>query len=203
MELDDALAQIGDIRLQMCRTRRFHGYGAVTTFCTGLAAIAVGIGQLRYMPNPRADPGSFVHLWVSVAVACFAFVAIEWVVRYRASDSSLQKELTVLAIEQFLPCVVVGGLVTLVLCEFAKPSLWMLPGLWQIFFGSGIFASRRLLPGSIILVGVFYVLAGLTNLAMDQGGASFSAWGMAIPFGVGQAAAALILSQKAEHDNAD
>jgi hypothetical protein len=197
MQLHDALTQIGDIRLQMSRTRQFRGYGALTTFGTGIAAVAAAIWQMRYLPHPSIDPMSFVNLWVSVATACIVIVALELVLRFRNSDSSLQRELTILAVEQFLPSIVIGSLVTLVLCEFVKPALWMLPGLWQIFFGSGIFASRRLLPTPIIFVGIFYVASGLINLAVASSGARFSPWAMAVPFAVGQAGTAFIFSRKA------
>jgi hypothetical protein len=42
--------------------------------------------------------------------------------------------------------VVAGGMVAFVLWNHAQESLWMLPGLWSIFFSLGIFASYRLLP---------------------------------------------------------
>jgi hypothetical protein len=203
MELQDALTQIGDIRLQMSRTRQFHGYGAATTFCTSLAAVAAAIWQMRYLPHAEADPVSFVNLWTGVATVCVLLVALELILRYRDSDSSLQRELTILAVVQFLPSIVIGGLITLVLREVAGSSLWMLPGLWQAFFASGLFASRRVLPPPIIFVAMFYVAAGLVNLAIAGNGMGFSPWAMAVPFAVGQAATAVILSRKASLNYAD
>ncbi|MGA2232398.1 MAG: hypothetical protein ABSH22_16005 [Tepidisphaeraceae bacterium] len=203
MELHEALTQIGDIRRQMRRTRRFLGYGAATTLCTGVGAVAAAMWQARYLPDPSADPSLFVNLWIAVATASFIFVGTELAIRYRRSESSLQRELTILAVEQFLPSVAVGGLVTVVICQYARQSIWMLPGLWQVFFGSGLFASRRLLPSPIMFVGIFYVAAGLINLAASHNGASFSPWSMAVPFGIGQAATALVLSRKAAPDDAE
>jgi hypothetical protein len=203
MELHEALTQIGDIRRQMNRTRRFHGFGAVTTFVTGMAALAAAVWQARHLPEPSADAGAFVNLWVVVAIVCCFFVGSELTLRYRRSESSLHRELTILAIEQFLPSLVVAGLVTLVICEFARGAMWMLPGLWQLFFGSGLFASRRLLPRAISFVGVFYVICGLINLAAAQNGASFSPWAMAVPFGIGQTVTAAILSRKGAADDGE
>jgi len=203
MELHEALTQIGDIRRQMSRTREFRGYGALTTFGTGVAAVAAAGWQARYLPDPAAGPEAFVNLWVGVAMACVAFVGLELAVRYRRSESSLQRELTILAVEQFLPSLVIGGLVTLVVCEFARPSMWMLPGLWQVFFGSGMFASRRLLPGPIVFVGIFYVASGLVNLTTGQLGWAFSPWGMGLPFAVGQAATAVIFWRRGAADDAE
>ena len=41
---------------------------------------------------------------------------------------------------------VAGGLLTFVLLHQAPQCLWMLPGLWCVFFSLGVFASYRLLP---------------------------------------------------------
>ena len=50
------------------------------------------------------------------------------------------------ALEQFLPGIVAGFLLTGVLLRCAPQSLWMLPGLWQVLFSMGVFASCRFLP---------------------------------------------------------
>jgi hypothetical protein len=202
MELDNALAQIADIHRQMARTRLFRGYRAATTLLSAMMAILAATWQAWWIATPAAHPYAFANLWSAVAVVCLFIVGIEMAWRYRRSASSLQRELTLLAIEQFLPCVVVGGLVTLVLCDFAHAALWMLPGLWSIFFGLGIMASRRLLPGALVFVGAFYLLCGLFNLANAHNGGAFSPWAMGIPFGVGQTAAAFILHWSLERHHA-
>ncbi len=69
----------------------------------------------------------------------------------------------------------------------------MLPGLWQIFFGLGIFASCRLLPRPTFWVAVFYLGTGLTVLALAGGDNALSPWAMGLPFGAGQLLAAAVL----------
>jgi hypothetical protein len=69
----------------------------------------------------------------------------------------------------------------------------MLPGLWQVLFGLGIFASWRFLPHAVIWVAVFYLATGLWCLAQAQGQAALSPWAMALPFGVGQLVTAGVL----------
>ena len=80
----------------------------------------------------------------------------------------------------------------------------MLPGLWQILFSLGIFASCRLLPRATFGVAVFYLASGLTCLALARGDAAFSPWAMGFPFGVGQLLAAAVLYSHAgvrdDHD---
>jgi hypothetical protein len=64
----------------------------------------------------------------------------------RDSASPWAHEIAWLAIEQFIPCVVAGGLLTIVLERSAPEVLWILPGLWQILYSLGLLASCRLLP---------------------------------------------------------
>jgi hypothetical protein len=111
----------------------------------------------------------------------------------QAPPSSWSRESRRLAIEQFAPSVVAGGLVTIVLARTAQECLWMLPGLWSILFGLGIFASRRLLPKATTFVAAFYLAAGLACLEWARGPLALSPWAMGLPFGIGQFLAAAVL----------
>jgi len=79
--------------------------------------------------------------------------------------------------------------------------MFLLPGLWQILFAMGIFASRRLLPPAIVLIGAFYAAFGLFNLYQSQNADAFAAWRMAVPFGLGQAATAAVLHFSRERNH--
>ncbi|HTW93156.1 MAG TPA: hypothetical protein VMD30_00075 [Tepidisphaeraceae bacterium] len=203
IERYQALSQIADIRRQMRLTRLFRGYRAITTFFTGMAALAAGVWQAREIPNAAAEPMRFVELWAGVAAACMALVGIEIALRYRSSDSPLQRDLTWTAVEQFLPAIVAGGGITAVVCHFAPNSIWLLPGLWLIFYALAIIASRRLLPGWSLIVGAFYLLCGLVYLGVASHVGAFSPWFMALPFGAGQVAAALGLRQTLERNHGE
>jgi hypothetical protein len=200
MELQHALAQIADIRQQMSRARQFRGFRAATALFTAFAAGAAGAWQAWEMGDLTTHPISFVTFWVCIAVACLAVCTVEVAWRYRKADSSLEQELTPQAVGQFLPFVFVGALLTFTLCKFAAAELWMLPGLWQILFGLGLFSTRRMFPTPILYVGIFYTLCGLANL--NEIAPHFSAWSMAIPFGIGQSAAAAILYWYLEREHA-
>jgi hypothetical protein len=69
----------------------------------------------------------------------------------------------------------------------------MVPGLWQIIFSLGFFASCRSLPRPLYAVGVWYLAAGLTSFAIAGETGAFSPWVMGIPFGLGQLLMAAIL----------
>jgi hypothetical protein len=77
----------------------------------------------------------------------------------------------------------------------------MLPGLWQIVFSLGFFASCRSLPRPMFAIGVWYLAAGLATLAFASEAHALSPWAMAVPFGIGQflMAAVLYVSVGADH----
>ncbi len=120
-------------------------------------------------------------------------VGWELVFRCFHAVSPRTTRLTLLAVEQFVPCIVAGALLTAVLVSAAKENLWMLPGLWAILFSLGVFASCRLLPKPTFWVGVFYLLAGGLILAVGKGEHALSPWLMGFTFGIGQLLTAAIL----------
>jgi hypothetical protein len=193
MELREALTQIAEIRLQMARTEVFRGYRALPVAFSGLLALAAAVAQVAWIGAPLQNIPAYLTLWVGAAFLSAMAAGVEMAIRYRNSDSALNREITWLAVEQFLPCLAAGALVTLVLLMCAPEGLWVLPGLWQILFSLGIFASYRLLPRATFGVGVFYLLAGVLSLALARGEAALSPWAMGVPFGLGQLYAAAVL----------
>src|SRR5688572_10005359 len=190
MELHDALTQIAEIRQQMARAEVFRGYRSLTTAFSGLLALAASAAHAWWLPG---DWDSYVVLWGAVAIVSLIVVAAEMVHRSRVSGSQLQRDMTSLAVQQFTPALVAGGLLTFAMIRFKGSQLWMLPALWAVMFSLGIFASRRLLPRGTELVGGYYLLAGLLCLALTPAGSPPWPWTMALTFGVGQLLAACIL----------
>jgi hypothetical protein len=200
MRLDDALDQIAGIHSQMMATRVFRGYRCSTTLFSSVVAIVAAVIQHLWIPDSARHVEQYLQLWFSAGAICIAVVACGMVVRYRRSDSPVDRHLALAAVGQFLPCLIVGGLVTYVLADVAWPSMWIVPGLWSICFGLGIVASRPLLPAGTMIVGAFYLLCGLISIEYARLYQPFSPWAMAIPFGVGQAMAAGVLYWKLERD---
>lgn len=110
-----------------------------------------------------------------------------------------QSKLARQAVEQFLPFVIVGGLLTGIMWEYAANALWILPALRQILFGLGLYSLRRIVPMPIAIVGAFYILCGFVNLSAST---RFSPWSMSLPFGVGQMLSAFILYWYLERNHA-
>ena len=124
------------------------------------------------------------------------------ITRSRRLHSSLAPEMIWTAVEQLVPAAVAGILITLVLLREAPETLWMLPGLWQVLFALGVFACVRLLPRATFTIAVWYLFAGLAGLVVGKGTHALSPWLMALPFGIGQLAAAgvLQLSQRVDDE---
>ena len=193
MELREALSQITEIRTQMARTETFRGYRSGTVGFSGLLGLVAAAAQSRLIPRPEENIHAYLALWVGVAAVCAAIWGAEMVLRCRRTTVSLTRQMTLLAVEQFFPCVAAGGVLTWAIVAHSAESLWMLPGLWAIVFSLGVFASCRLLPKPIFWVGAYYLAAGAVALVLGQGDAALSPWAMVGTFGVGQLLAAAIL----------
>jgi hypothetical protein len=202
MELQEALSQIAEIRNRAAAAERFQGYRAVPVAASGLVALVAAAVQPILVPNPPADLAGYLALWLGIAVVAAVVAGSGIVVRHWSGRHPLEREMTLLAVSQFAPCLLAGALVTIALARHAPEMAWVLPGIWQVLFGLGIFASARLLPRAIVSVAVFFLVTGTLNLALGQGSSAFSPWGMGLPFGIGQMASAIVLYWNQESDHA-
>ncbi len=193
MELREALSQITEIRAQMARSETFRGYRSASVGLSALLAFAGAGVQAVWIPQPDNDVRAWLALWIGIAVLSVIVCGGGMARRYLRAPSPLKRQITLLAVEQFLPCLAAGGLLTCAAVMFAEESLWMLPGLWAVVFSLGVFASCRLLPGLTFWVAVYYLAAGIAALALARGEHAFSPWAMAGIFGVGQLLAAAVL----------
>ena len=96
-----------------------------------------------------------------------------------------------------------GGLLTVAVARGLPEALGLLPGLWQVLFSLGIFASSRLLPRAIWGVAAFYLASGFACLLRARLGAAPAPWAMGVPFGVGQFLAAAVLYWNLERGDAE
>jgi hypothetical protein len=189
----EALADIQTIRGQIARGTQFRGYGPASVAASGLLALGVAALEARWPGNRMRGTWTFLATWVATASVTVMFTGIETVRRAQRVHAGFAKEMIEAAAEQFIPSIAAGILLTVVLLRFAPQTVWMLPGLWQLLFSLGIFASCRFLPRQMFLVGAWYLSAGLICLAIGDGPLALSPWAMGIPFGVGQLLVAAVL----------
>jgi hypothetical protein len=191
-DLNKALGDISSIRRQVAHSTEFRGYGPATLAATGgIAILAAGVQEV-WRPNPTYRIPAYLAIWISTAIVSAALIAVQTVTRSHRMHSGMADEMIKMAVEQFSPAAVAGALLTIVLVGSVPSVLWMLPGLWQITFSLGVFSSCRFLPRPMAAAGAWYLLTGLTCIALADGRA-LSPWAMGIPYGGGQLLVAGIL----------
>ena len=184
-ELHRALAEIKHIRCQVARDTQFRGYGPASVAASGVLALLVAALQSHWL-RIKIDFHAFAAVWIATAFLSLTMVTIQTMFRARRVHSGLATEMVLAAAEQFLPALVIGTLLTAVVLGAAPRAAWMLPGLWQLLFSLGVFASCRFLPRLTFAVGVWYLISGLTTLIVQGESPTLLPWTMGIPFGVGQ-----------------
>ena len=193
-ELQQALSEIHTIRNQVARGTEFRGYGPASIAVSGVLALLVAAAQTEWMATPaRASLTTWLSVWAGTAAVSVLLTGIETFARARRVHVGFAREMVQSAVAQFLPAVMVGFLLTVVMMRMAAQECWMLPGLWELVFCLGVFASCRFLPRQMFAVGVWYLAAGLFCLAAGSTTRTLSPWMMGIPFGVGQLLVAAVL----------
>ena len=191
-ELHKALGDISSIRRQMARSTQFRGYGPATLAATGVMALLAALLQSMWLPDPANHISAYLGIWIFTAVLSAALTGVQMYTRTRRMHSGLSDEMIRMAVEQFLPAVGAGVLITIALVRFVPAVLWMLPGLWQVIFSLGIFSSCRFLPRPMIAAAAWYLLSGLVCIALGDSRALVP-WTMGLAYGAGQLLVAGIL----------
>lgn len=200
--LRDAVSQIEEIQLRLAQAETFRGYRAATIGGTAVCAILGAVLQWAWISDPLDQPQAYLMLWGTIAAACLACSVAQVIGRAWSQGSPLATRQTWLALQQFLPCPFAGAVVTLVIWTCEPTALWLLPGLWSLFFGLGVWASSRLLPWPVAWAGIYYLAAGSFCLAFGRGEWACSPVLMLATFGTGQAAIAAIMHLFLEQSDA-
>jgi hypothetical protein len=201
-DLERALTDISAIREQLAQSTEFRGYAPPTLAITGVAAFLVAAAQALWLPESSTHMSQFVAVWAGTAAISVVLIAIETVNHSRRAHGGFAAAMLQSALEQFLPAVVAGGLVTAAMLELAPQELWLLPGLWHFFFALGVFSSCRFLPRATFLVGVWYLACGLACLALAAPTHTNSPWAMGIPYGIGHLLVAAIVHHRRQLERA-
>jgi hypothetical protein len=184
-----ALDQIAEIHQQIAKGEIYRGYRSLPVAASGL------IGMVAAWLQPRAlgtvDPIGFVLYWSAIAV-CAGFVGASEIV-YTYFVHAVDRRQTRRVVGQFLPSAAAGGAIALCFAHLSAALVPLLPGLWAICFGIGVFASRPYLPRASGWIALFYYVAGFTLLWIARGPEPLSGWWVGGTFGVGQLLAALVL----------
>src|SRR4051794_28845620 len=112
MELREALTQISEIREQVARAETFRGFKALPVAFSGVLALVSAVIQHVWLPEPSQNITAYLGLWTGAALISLLATGVFVVLHCLHSTSHLTRTTSILAISQFLPCVVGGALVT-------------------------------------------------------------------------------------------
>lgn len=186
-----ALDQISAIHAHLAKGELYRGYRPVPVAWTGIVGLLAAVAQ-PYLLH-ATDLLGYCAYWVGIAVLNLLIAGGVILYDYCWRDDALRRRRTRQAMAQFLPVVVGGGMVTMGIVRFDPQLVPLLPGLWALLFGLGLFASRPYLPRALGWVALFYLSAGGVLLVWAADGSSLMPWALGGTFGIGQLATAGVL----------
>lgn len=191
MEYDRALSQISDIHDHLASVEVYRGFRALPVALSGVSALAAAALQNYFIESSR--PGGFILYWSVVAILNVVMTTALTAQAYFFRESQTERRRTRRVVSQFLPCIGAGVLLTVLLPGVNGTNAALLPGIWAVVFGLGIFSIRPYLPRATGWAGLFYLFGGAELFVLASSAQSFSPWGIGTVFGVGQLIIALIL----------
>jgi hypothetical protein len=191
MDVGRALSQIAEIHQQIAKGEVYRGYRSLPIAASGVIGLFAAAFQSRYVAG--GDPLTFVTYWSLVAAVAAVVGGSEVAYNYAAREDEAERRRTRKVLGQFLPSVVAAAVITASFIRLGATLVPLLPGLWAICFGIGVFASRPYLPRASGLVAAFYYAAGVALLWRANGPESLNGWWVGGTFGLGQLLAAVVL----------
>lgn len=186
-EIDSALDDIARIREQLAASSRFQGLAPGVVALTGVLALALSAWQTKVGDDD-------LTVWIVLAAICAMLIGTEAVIRARTMHRAMADRMLSTTLNRFLPVAMAGGIVGIVVLLRAPEHGRLLPGMWQLLMGIGIFAVLSNLPRTMVCAAVFYFICGAASLALSAGHQPApTAWLMGLPFGLGQLLVAGIL----------
>lgn len=185
-EVESALHDIARLREQLAASSRFQGLAPGIVALTG--GFALALGGWQYLTG--VDD---LFVWILLAAVCALMIGTEAVARARKHHRSMADRMLGTTLNRFLPVATAGAILGVVILVRAPEQSRLLPGIWQLLMGIGIFAVLSNLPRQVVIAAIFYFVAGTLSLAL--GGLPWPpmSWLMALPFGLGQLLVAAIL----------
>jgi hypothetical protein len=197
VELPQALAHIAEIRAQAAKAEVYRGYRSVPVAASGVMGLAAAWLQPSGLTG---DPVGFVIYWVAVAIGA-GFVGVsEIVYNYVVHDEVPARRRTRRMVGQLLPSLLGGAIVTASFVHLSPALVPVLPGIWALTFGLGIFASRPYLVRASGWVALYFYAAGAVLLWAASGPETLNAWAVGGTFGVGQLLTAGVLYWNLERE---
>lgn len=185
-DIDSALDDISRIRDQLAASTRFQGFAPSIVALTALLAFALAAWQ-------SISGEDSLIAWILLAGICATTIGTEAIVRARKWHRAMADRLLNTTLQRFLPTATAGAIIGLVILLRLPDQARLLPGLWQLLMGVGIFAVLGNLPRQMIWAAIFYFATGTICLLISARPETATPLLMGVPFGLGQLFVAGIL----------
>jgi len=187
----EAFDQIDEIHRQLARSSIYRGYRSFYVALSGILGLAAGLASPAFVETVPSRV--FVGYWVVVSGINLSLCAALMGYRYVVMKSRWERKKTVQVLNQFVPMLVAGLMVTLSLFYIGEHTLALLPGIWALLFGMGLFSLRPYLPDRIMACALYYFAAAGVLFWMAYSAPRLLSLGMGITFGAGQLLSAAVL----------
>ena len=185
-DIESALHDIARLREQLAASSRFQGLAPGIVALTG--AFAFALGGWQYLAGEND-----LLVWILLAAVCALMIGTEAIARARKHHRSMADRMLGATLNRFLPVATAGAILGIVVLFRLPEHDRLLPGIWQLLMGVGVFAVLSNLPRQMIVAAVFYFGAGTLSLLLSGPQGPATSVLMALPFGLGQLLVAAIL----------
>lgn len=185
-DIDSTLDDIFRLREQLAASSRFQGFAPGIVALTGAFALALGGWQIKTGENG-------LIAWIWLAAVCAMLIGTEAIIRARTLHRSMADRMLNTTLNRFMPVAMAGAIIGISVIFRAPEHARLLPGVWQVLMGVGIFAVLSGLPRQMVWAAGFYFIAGAVSLDLCGDNGPATAWLMGLPFGIGQLLVAAIL----------
>ena len=154
--------------------------GAFTAI-SGWATVVVGVTALgaALLAGPRPDGGRWFAVWLGEALLSFCVASWAMARKARAAGIPLLSGSGRKFLLSFLPPLVAGALLTIVLLRAQLPTL--LPGLWMLLYGAAVISAGTFSVRIVPAMGIcFAALGAAAAFAPPVWGAALMAAGFGV-----------------------
>jgi hypothetical protein len=191
-DIGRALEQIAEIHAHLAKAEVYRGWRSLPVALSG----AVGLGAAAWQSvtgSPGGDVRDVIGFWLAIGLAAVAVGTAEIAWRYVRRASDLERRRTRQVFGQLVPALAAGAAATAAVMRAHPASAPLLPGLWAMFFGVGVFAARPYLPRAGVVVAAYYWSAGAVLMVLAPASTAAMGWAIGGTFGAGQLMAAAVL----------
>ena len=197
--LAEAMQSLSEIHAHLARGEVYQGITARPVLLSGILGLVAASIQNQLLPE--VDARLFIYYWLTVAAACAVAGIAPVAFTYLTVDDSLARRRTRIVAGQFIPCLIAGATVTLALLPVISQMVGLLPGIWSVLYGLGLFSTRPYLPRATGWVALYFVLVGSLLIALMPVASVPSPWIVALIFAGGQAGLASVLHRNKLREN--